>query len=861
MAPTATGKRPKYHVTLSDGTNTVGLMAVSGGKPSTAAIRRFPRGPGVERKSIRQVSWHGGRGALRFSDDQTRYADGRAWTMVPGYAISAPLWSLATGYRTVQQFMAGQANSNVNWTILAGAETYQATKITPTASWQTVAQRLWVRKVGSPTGSLRVALRNDNSGQPGTEITGVTLAPSVFDDTLARFYQVSLTHNLVSGTPIWITVSDTAPPAYPGPDTPPNCWQVLRSPSTGTRYTSTDGSTWASGLGGMFYRLEDAGTALEDVHFFEYKRQLYAAVKPQDQTANGALYMNGDRGVATGAQGVNTLKDTTKAWTTNEWQNCTVLIIRGTNKGRYARIASNTADTLTLTDAFPVACATGASGSEYVILGSDKWTALSVGLGAGGVSSVAVMGGVVYLAQGLGTNMRRMREYNNAGTWTRDHAADGTNKADFIVTHQIGGSRYLYRAQNEGPVWSRAPAATGGWGTDLVFESDKPVGDTEGNVTAMVVYDDKVYITQEDRIGLISDAGNWAAVNVPIGTARDERNGRRAKGWNTYLYFPFLDGLERLYGSIVDDIGPNRDEGMPANRRGRIADFCPVFGRAFAALDGDTDNYSAILATNSPGGDWHELYRTGMVGRPVRGLYYQSIPGRLARLWFQEGPDLGWLYMPRDAHTPLADTEMLYAPESHIVSAWHDLDSPSLDHFYDELRAFTRNLSNNAVWIAADYQVDNDSGWTVFTGADVRPTNTFVTSPYQAATIGAGSVTGRRWRYRLRLYLHGVLTTPVVINAIDLRAVQMNEVLYDFMVDFGTESRLMLMSGEDERTTLAQMLAILEGWKEDASPLTWRCVVSTFDNLRGQIDALPLVPRNWDGVGYEMVGSLTFKQI
>ena len=54
-----------------------------------------------------------------------------------------------------------------------------------------------------------------------------------------------------------------------------------------------------------------------------------------------------DNGTATGSTS-NTLTDTTKSWSSNEWQDYTVAIVAGTGNGQTAVISSNTSSQLTL---------------------------------------------------------------------------------------------------------------------------------------------------------------------------------------------------------------------------------------------------------------------------------------------------------------------------------------------------------------------------------------------------------------------------------------------------------------------------------------------------------------------------------
>jgi hypothetical protein len=613
-------------------------------------------------------------------------------------------------------------------------------------------------------------------------------------------------------------------------------------------------TTWETINKALYYRVTDAdpGPGSARVHFFEYKRQLYYATEPE--TGSGVVAMNGDRGVATGTQSTTTLKDTTKSWATNEWAGCVALIYKGTNKGVGARlIASNTADTLTLNEAWPAACATGASGSEYVILGSDKWTGFTISA-TGPITSVAVFNEIVYCACGDGANIRRFREFNSAGVWTLQSADDGTNKAVHLQSFlDSTAALQLYRTLNSDSTFSKAPTVA--WGTNLIFSASKKVGDLEASITGLTVYDDNIWIAKEDSLWKIT-ADVPSKVNIEMKPFRDEHNGEVLRQWNTNLYFSLLSGLERLFETTIDDIGPNRDAGLPDERRGRASSFIPVPNAAYLGYDAD-DGLSSVYATLSPGGSWHDIFRPWKSNQRVRGMYYQSVPLLPNRLWVHlaNAGDVGYLVMPDDTASPLNDTGMRYTWESYVVSSWYDLDTPELDHFFDELRLMTLNLDSLGKRIEIDYQTDDaddDSPWLRF-GADVTA------SPHEAVSFGDGVVTGRRARFRMRL-LTDDEATPVIITSAELRGNTMNEVLYDYIVDIKLADKIELLNGSDETQTMAAKLAQLEAWQEDATPLTARCVVGPFDNILCHIDPVSLVPASWSPEETKLTGSLTLKQ-
>jgi len=887
---TALGDQPGYDLTLDDGVNPpLGLRAGGAGGPAPGAIRRLPRGPGVERKAVQANDWTGGRGNARHATDQSRFYDSAfAWTMTPGQVLPAPLARFGNGpagnlrkYGTWPGDLDSGRNpiTSMRWVTLTGGTRFVADDFTATATLtQIYPVRLIVRRVGSPAGPLIMSLRSDSSGTPGAVIASGELPAGAFPedassyvyDWLSRVFPFRFStgpQTIVAGTKYWISIGDKN-----GTGTAADHWEVLWglmvSGSAPTAYQSTDGTTWGgvTDKPALFMRLNNTffggvGTGTLDVkrYFFEYQRQLYLASTTQ-------VLRNGDRGVCTGTQATTKIVDTTKTWVTDEWAGCVVQVSGPASSallGEARRITSNTATELILQGTWPATPATGAAGTEYAILGSDTWTAVAGVALNGNVSDIpAVMNGIVYVASGA-ANMKRFREYNNAGVWTVESADDGTNQATFLEVFQEGEKVYLY-AVYAFLLGTFGRAEQVAWGTALTFETGKPIGDRGTLVTGMTIYDDSVYFAKEDGIYVVKN-GIATQVPVPINTARDLNNGVGVRGWNTQLYFPFGDGWERLFGRTVDDIGPNRQEGMPPSRRGRVADFLPVLQYGFLAWDAGWESttsqtvgrFSALLATTAPGGDWHELYREDWKSRRILSLFYQSIPLIANKLWFSSCDEIMYLVMPNSAQNPLNDDQMLYTWEGAVTTAWVDQDSPELDHYFDELRLGTRNLTAASPrrWVEVDYQVDaagDTSAWVRF------PVDA-TTSPYQLLAVGNGNVTGRRVRFRLRLLTED-LKTPPVLNEWEARLNVMHEVLYDYVIDLRLLDKPMRLSGGESAARAQSVIAQLQAWQEDATPLLMRSKYAAFDNVRGHIDPVAIVPEKWNPEETEYLGSLTFKQ-
>lgn len=840
----------EWPVTISDGTTTVGLMW-----PNKTGIRQLPRGAGVERKTVRQQTWNGGRGADRLANDTSRYFDAmNAWTMVDGQWVPGPLMRLT---KTRDEVIADAPVGDFGWNLTSGK--FARSFVAP-ASFTVRRLAVMLRINDLEADDPAVAICSNSAGAPGVELWAGTVDAAA-QDTVGQWQVFDPNLALVSGTTYWVVV-DVA--------LPPNATEthavVVGLDSEANGKSSDGGGGWSDATSAPLFYLTAADVPLKRVHFFRYQQQLYAMRERVDRAASDVL-INGDRGVATGAgQTTRRLYDTTKTWTPDEWVGCVLYVVSGPNKGLWRSIEANGTTYLNVAEDWPTAFTTGASGSVYVILGSDKWTAITGGLAAA-CTSVAVCGGVVYFATGDATVMRRMREYNNAGVWTREFADDGTNKAEWLLSapHHTDATASVYRANNDTSTVSVAKKTT--WGTALTFETALEVGDVETRISSLRRYDNQVWAVKDDSVWAL-DNGKFGEVEIGMQAARDERNGVAATGWNTNFYFGFMDGFERLYGKTVDDIGPNRDMGMPEGRRGYVADCQAALQYLYVAHDAG-EGVSCVLCSTSPGGSWHELARAREAGQPIGSVYYQTVPGLTNKLWIMHGADIGYLVMPDDTHNPIGDAAMRYAPECYVTSAWIDLDSPELDHYFDEVRVMSRNLSRSrSLKLQYKVNVDDDElsnassprtaaqAWTTFGGEDVT------SSPLAVRAIGDGKVTGRR--LRLRAVMTCDTHEAQVINWLEVRANQMNEVLYQYVFDVTVDDRMMLLNGNDSTDRAAEVLEQLQAWQETATLLTMRIAPpaggSIMDNVCGHIDPVGLVVAEWNDEHTRLSGSVTFMQ-
>jgi hypothetical protein len=682
----------------------------------------------------------------------------------------------------------------------AGSGTYSLTHV-----------QLMMRKSGTVTPT--VAVYADSGGPTGSALATVTLQDADIGTSYGWIYCDTTNVTLNKGSTYWIVVYDatqrTAPDnmLYIGAD-------AAAGYSGGSAMSKIGSAAWAADSTNDFYFRINGGEGFTNDVFkiFEYRQQLYAVDKPQEGAAASALWMNGDRGVCDSNSADKTkLNDATKDWTPNEWAGCIVKIIGGPGYGEYRTIASNTATVLTVTDTWTT---THTTASEYVILASSKWTNITAQTAiTKPVTDIVEFYSFLFIAQGDAAKTNIYQAYNNSGTYATRNASDiGGYNEYFYQLHRYTDRLYGSAVKGVYPddgCWIYY-ASHKDWGTDLDIDVDKRVeiGVPASNVTGLCMYEGDLYVAKAD--GLWAIKGSVASLVLDYRAFNDDHNGRNICKHNVYLLFPVGYGLQRMYNLQIDNIGPDRDEGLPEGRQGYVDDMLPVPGELYAALNAGATGTSSILCYNELG--WHEIVRGDSLA-PIQCMYLQVIPGGPNRLWFGMDNNACWVNVPSKGLDPTKETACDYAGSGEVVTAWIDMSLAEVEKYFKELKVVSEGLSVGAQTITAYYQVDdaNDSStWTLI--------GTFSTSPSQELSIG-NAITGRRIRFKFVLATTSSTLTPKML-AWTMDALARVEPKSRWEPDIKLEDGANMLNGEPDPITRAEKIVQLDTWAGSATPLT-----------------------------------------
>lgn len=785
-------------------------LQISQGAASGYSDMVYPNTP------ITQSDWSGGRGLEDFDKDGSRYSDGNRVDTIRGDCLLGPKDTLSTG---ISKTLASPTYTSIVHTDNVGYGRF-CVQFTPAETITVKRLGVWLRG-----GSVQIvgSILNDNAGAPGAVLAYTTYINQALDTLteVIRPLQAGASLTLNAGSPYWIELA----PYYGN-----SGWDAGIYSQAG--YKLIYGGATLVGQGFQF-RLYSNSKAKNI--FFEYKSALYVATMPDDLGAP-KLFINGYRGLAKANTNHPEWLDMNISTGMNQWTGCVVKIVGGKGANEetpWRLIKSNDAlGKLTVTPVWNIEQDTT---TEYVILGDNTWTEITGHGLTQPVTDVLVVDDIIYFAQGSGANMRRARFYNNAGTWTAEYADDGTNKADYLaLISDTSGKRQVWKALAQSAMV--ASSDTKSWGTDLAFtdqNNGKPCGSANSRITGIQPYDNPVcpWILKEDGYGSIRNGVYAEIPNDEMKSVKSETNGRAHLRHDLFLYFSLLDGMERYYDQRLDDKGPNRDLGMPVDRKGPIVQMVGYPGRFYAALDAGESGSSSILCFNGVG--WHEMYR-GVPGKRIRSLFIQVIPGdTIDRLWFSLDEDVYWIPI---TISPYTNPNYLYCASGQVITSWFYDNKKDVAKYWDSVTLFAENLAPTHQTIHVEYQTDSELVWHAIT-AD------FTQSPSQQIDISSlYNVTGRRLRLRLTLNSDNQTITPR-IKAIVINAVERVPSKYGIPITFLLEDGMDNLWGQATPLDAKGRADKIKAWADSrqmAAPLKIHYVHPYWDGRRVFID-LPSV--------------------
>ena len=863
---------PNHHIKLA-GTNNDGssttlglLLCDTRGRPDAKGIQKMSY-PSTALKiaqgnsgygdfempytPIVQSDWGGGRGQEEFEKDTSRFYDSYRCDTTRGKIEAGPLATESTGPTLTT---IGDSHTNAQQEI---------PDVTPTPDVNAIASKFTVGASDFEMKSVEITAKANVLDAKETFVIRLYSHDAVNnepDATLAySFFQVStllvgigntidisisLVYTLVAGTTYWIGIenpSHTELVSF-------NAYEGTGLTYGSCLYDATSG-TWSAYTQTKELSFLINSTPVGERKFFEYKGAMYYFEIP-DSGATPSLWMNGYRGMAGDNSGALNTTVTAINMATGyvDLTDKIIQIVSGpgiTEKQTWRRIVSNTEANPTVLTVSPAWTVAQTTSTQFVILGCNSWTQITGTSSASSATNIKdmatlvtnptdiqIVDDIIYIAQGSGKLMARMKLLAT-GLWA-DCFAD-SDYADFLqLVVDAEGARKIWRGEAVASLASSAtPLASGAtWdaAADLTWGSDITCGSTSVKITNLVAYGNpqQAWIMKEDSFGSIND-GVYAEVPLSeMKNVRSELNGRAAMQHNLYLYFSMLDGIERYYNEQLDDLGPNRDAGLPEDRRGPVTKLLGYPGRIYAVVDGSEAGYASILCNNGVG--WHEIYRGGYHNK-IYDIFVQVIPGIAAeesidRMWISENDRV---YSIPIALNPRNTEDYRYHDGAYVISSWIYGGFKDVNKFFKSLSVFADDMASTTsveVYYQVDEEGDTDAWHTLSTE--------YNTEPEQEIDFSAThNVFGKRIRYKIVLNANTAADTAPRVNAVRIDSVTRVPPKSAWKLTFLIEDCYTELDGIRNETTALSIATTLNEFADSdqyACPLLMTANFPLFDN-------------------------------
>jgi hypothetical protein len=234
------------------------------------------------------------------------------------------------------------------------------------------------------------------------------------------------------------------------------------------------------------------------------------------------------------------------------------------------------------------------------------------------------------------------------------------------------------------------------------------------------------------KVGLwIHDVENnwWVRTEMEHPFHPDAGNG--TEKWRGAVYIPAgLQVYKRSIGpnAVVTVVGPDRDDGLPQDKRGAIRQLIATHNDLLAVLDSTTssttyDNFmyaqqpvigpdvgfSAILAYNELG--WECRWLSGSSAREIQAVTTSNAYS-FYRLWWAQDERVYWMSLPREIINPNELPTFEYAASGELFTPWFTAGQSNVTKLALALKVECKNMTASET-LAISYALNYSDSYTL----------------------------------------------------------------------------------------------------------------------------------------------------
>ena len=374
-----------------------------------------------------------------------------------------------------------------------------------------------------------------------------------------------------------------------------------------------------------------------------------------------------------------------------------------------------------------------------------------------------------------GTNYLVLAHYDGSGTSGYSYATvpsyiAATTTAAVWAFDSTQGAKYLadwddrlWGISHTGQLWYSVTIGT------EVADAQLPL--PAGYVTGLFVARDS---RGEPILYAASKKGLWAHDAMHARFVKTEmefpfhpHGGKGTERWRESIYFPSGLGLYKYVNgsnAVLSVVGPDRDDGLPEDKRGTIMLMEGTHNELLAAVDATTNpsitssdsvpyqwrgggpsghgspvidsgtGYSTILGYNELG--WEAKWLAPTAGRRIDSMHVSNAYSDVNenyRLWFGFDDAVYYMKLPVDIINPSMVTEFEYATSGNHETPWFNAGQSEIEKLGLQLKVETQDMSTSET-IQVQYAVDYDETYSNFTNSSGTDISTITST-----TLGAAS--------------------------------------------------------------------------------------------------------------------------
>lgn len=412
---------------------------------------------------------------------------------------------------------------------------------------------------------------------------------------------------------------------------------------------------------------------------------------------------------------------------------------------------------------------------------------------------------------------------------TEETAPDATNiQCVAIKIFEDNAAQNIYL---RGGLWAMAERKP----IDLPNERINNMIGYSGNQSGL----ENLWVFTDRSIYELQSENNEEVVELPITELKQfagSLNGVAACVNDVYLWFNLGNKIERYYLRNLDDIGPDKDEGMiSAFEDGFPSSMISYPGRVFLVTSTKNKNVSvdtrAIFSTilQHRGGGWHALHKSPG-GSTIGAVAFQAVPDRSYGWLFYQQDTL--IFRKRISVSPYDNPIQEFNNTGILETGWIHCGLMDVNKTFGNAKIFC-DLESSDCKIYVNYKMDDDATWS---GAGyIIQTN----APTGVIPINA---TGKRIKLKLSLENDINVLTATTYDTPRLYAILLeyfavvptkynygwtSVLKEDFMsIDLLGDNELVLGYTSRAETAYAQ----LKTWADGGTKLTMNSRYSVYDN-------------------------------